>query len=157
MPGQCKLCPMSLTCAGPMLPKVLTCHGHDFTWLQAVCCRHHPFLVDDGCTTEANTMTVHQMNLWEQREITVMGLCKLVGKKSGMWGFCLIIGQVKFMVNSWTAGESVVIAQNWILCALPDEAVMTVISSFFCQGRPPPKKVLLLWQKTAYRKKPCSC
>lgn len=97
VPGQCKPCPASLACAGPMLPEVLTCHGGDIVaWLQAVRCRHYPFLVDDGRAAEAHTMAVHQINLWEQKEITAMNLCKSVGKKSGTWGFCLAIGQAVF-------------------------------------------------------------
>lgn len=97
VPGQCKPHPASLTWAGPMLPEVLTCHGSDVVaWLQAVRCRHDPFLVDDGCAAEAHAVAVHQMNLREQKEITLVGLCKSVRKKSGTLRFCLAMGWPAF-------------------------------------------------------------
>ena len=85
---------MSLARAGPAPPEVLTCHGREVvTWLQAVCRCHYPFLIDDGRTAEAHAVAVHQMDLWERKEIMPVGLHKSVGKKGGMRGFCLAAGQ----------------------------------------------------------------
>lgn len=44
------------------------------------------------------------------------------------------------LVNSWTTEESVAIAQNQILCALPDKAAVTLTSSFFARVDPQPGK-----------------
>lgn len=52
-----------------MPPAVLTCHSRDVVpRLQAVRCCHHPFLIDNGPSAEAQTSAVHQVNLWEQKE-----------------------------------------------------------------------------------------
>lgn len=74
LPCPASASPVSLpSCPG------LTCHSAEVVgvlWLQAVCCCHHPLLVDDGCTAEAQAFTVHQQNLREQGEITLWGLYK---------------------------------------------------------------------------------